>query len=276
MNMEKYDQVIRDGYHFNFEKYMSDGWSLFKKGAGSLIGFYIIVVVMLLVLNFIPFVSLISGFLQAALIAGVYIFLRQLMQKRENFNQFFEGFNNFGQIAIFVLIRFLFIIPFLVLLFTIIFPFHIIADLISGDIDAQYFAEEIVSSLEGNIGLVIGTYGVMIIGFIYIYMSYSFTLPLIVDAKLEFWQAMEVSRKIIGRKFFMFLLLFIVLGIIAMLGTLITCGLGLFIVMPYLYCVIFAAYDDILKPQSEDLSNQISDFGVQEKDINTESEDGVR
>jgi hypothetical protein len=276
MNMEKYDQVIRDGYEFNFEKYMRDGWGLFKKGAGSLIGFCIIVVVMLLILNFMPFVSLISGFLQAALIAGIFIFLRQLMHKRDNFNQFFEGFNNFGQIAIFVLIRYLFIIPFAALLVTFIFPFHLFVDLMSGNIDSQYFAEEIAASLEGNIGLVIGTYVVMLMGFIYIYMSYTFTLPLIVDAKLEFWKAMEVSRKIVGRKFFMFLLLFIVLGIILGLGTAITCGLGFFIVMPYIYCVMFAAYDDILKPQSEDLSNQISEFGVQEKDINTESEDDGR
>jgi len=47
----------------------------------------------------------------------------------------------------------------------------------------------------------------------------------------------------------------------------------MFVVMPYIYCVIFVAYDDILKPESEDLSDKISSFGSSEKDINTESED---
>jgi hypothetical protein len=40
--------------------------------------------------------------------------------------------------------------------------------------------------------------------------------------------------------------------------------------------LIFAIYDDILKPQDEDLTQQISDFGVQEKDINTEAEDDAK
>jgi membrane-anchored glycerophosphoryl diester phosphodiesterase (GDPDase) len=271
--MERFEQVLRDGYEFKFDQYLSRGWDLFKKGAGNLIGFYIIVIVSIMILSFIPFLGLLSGFLQAAFIAGIYIFLRQLMVKKENFNQFFEGFNSFGNIAVFVIIRFLFILPLLALLFTVVFPFELFIDLISGDIDPEYFGEEIALSLQGNLGTIFTVYFIMIVGMIYIYVSYAFTLPLIADAKLDFWQAMEISRKIIGRKFFMFLLMFIVLGIIAMVGTLVTCFLGIFAVLPYIYCVIFAAYDDILKPDSENLSDKTSDFGVQEKDINTESED---
>jgi len=271
--MERFEQILRDGYEFKFDLYLSKGWDLFKKGAGNLIGFYIIVIVSIMILSFIPFVSLLSGFLQAAFIAGIFIFLRQLLVKKENFNQFFEGFNNFGNIAVFVIIRFLFILPFLVLLFTIVFPFDLFMELISGDIDPEYFGEEFAISMQGNLGLIFTVYFIMIVGMIYIYVSYAFTLPLIADAKLDFWQAMETSRRIIGRKFFMFLLMFIVLGIIAMVGTVVTCFLGIFAVLPYIYCVIFVAYDDILKPHSENLSDKISEFGVQEKDINTESED---
>jgi len=76
-----------------------------------------------------------------------------------------------------------------------------------------------------------------------------------VDSKLEFWQAMEVSRKVIGKKFFMFLLMFLIIGIVAGIATAVTCGLGMFVVFPYIYCVVFAAYDDILKPQDDQLSN---------------------
>ncbi len=270
--MERFEQVLRDGYEFKFDQYLSNGWKLFKKGAGNLIGFYIIVIVSIMILSFIPFVSLLSGFLQAAFIAGIYIFLRQLLVKKENFNQFFEGFNNFGNIAVFVIIRFLFILPFLVLLFTIVFPFDLFMELISGNIDPEYFGEEFALSMQGNLGLIFTVYFIMIVGMIYIYVSYAFTLPLIADAKLDFWQAMETSRRIIGRKFFMFLLMFIVLGIIAMVGTVVTCFLGIFAVVPYIYCVIFVAYDDILNPNSENLSDKISGSEESGKDFDTESE----
>ncbi len=271
--MERFEQVLRDGYEFKFDQYLGKGWDLFRKGAGPLIGFYVIVIVSILVLSFIPFVSILSGFLQSAFIAGIYIFLRNLLVKKENFNQLFEGFNSFGNIAVFVIVRFLFFLPFLVLLFTVVFPMSLFIDLIAGNIDSQFFAEELALSFEGNLGTIFFVYFILIIGAIYIYMSYVFVLPLIVDAKMDFWQAMETSRKVIGKKFFMFLLMFIVLGIIAIVGTAITCFLGIFVVFPYIYCVIFAAYDDILKPSPKVSASQISDFGVQEKDINTESED---
>lgn len=271
--MERFEQVLREGYEFKFDQYLSKGWDLFKKGAGSLIGFYIIVIVAVFLLSLIPFVSLLSSFLQAAFMAGIYIFLRRLLVREENFNQLFEGFNYFGNIAAFVIIRFLFFLPFLALLFTVIFPFELFLELIGGDIDTQYFAEEIALSMEGNIATIIFVYFLLIVGVIFIYVSYAFTLPLISDAKLDFWQAMETSRRIIGKKFIMFLLMFIVLGIIAIVGTIVTCFLGIFVVVPYIYCVIFAAYDDILQPHSQDISTQISEFGAEEKDINTESED---
>jgi hypothetical protein len=274
--MEKFEQVIRDGYQFDFNGYLKKGWDLFAKGAGSMIGFYIIMIIILLIINFIPFASLASGFLEAALAGGFFIFVRQMLSEKDNFNQFFEGFNHFGQLAIFVLVRFLFFLPLIVILFTMVFPFELLIDSISGSIDPEYFSEEFLLSFQDNFGFIFIFMLIFLAGTVYIYMSYSLTIPLIVDAKLDFWQAMEVSRRIVGKKFFMFLLLFIVVGILVMLGTLVTCGFGILVAGPYGYCLIFAIYDDILKPQDEDLTQQISDFGVQEKDINTEAEDDAK
>jgi hypothetical protein len=274
--MEKFEQVIRDGYQFDFNGYLKKGWDLFAKGAGSMIGFYIIMIIILLIINFIPFASLASGFLEAALAGGFFIFVRQMLSEKDNFNQFFEGFNHFGQLAIFVLVRFLFFLPLIVILFTMVFPFELLIDSISGSIDPEYFGEEFLLSFQDNFGFIFIFMLIFLAGTVYIYMSYSLTIPLIVDAKLDFWQAMEVSRRIVGKKFFMFLLLFIVVGILVMLGTLVTCGFGILVAGPYGYCLIFAIYDDILKPQDEDLTQQISDFGVQEKDINTEAEDDAK
>ena len=245
---------------------------LFKKVAWSLLGFAFIVMAISVVLIFIPFVGILSSFIQSALLAGIYIFLRQLKSGKQNFNQLFEGFNSFGPIALYLIVLFLMFIPLVIIMFTVTFPFGIFMDYVSGGMDPQYMAEEIARSFEGNIGLIMIGYLIIIAGGIYISISYQFVLPLIVDAKLGFWEAMETSRRVIGKKFFMFLLLFLVIGVLGAIGILITCFLGILVVIPYMHCVIFAAYDDILKP-SPQASAQISDFGVQERDINTEAED---
>ena len=273
MIMEKFEQVIRDGYRFNMDQYMGRGWDHFKKDAGSLIGFAVIVIIVSMVVAFIPFIGLANMFLQSAFLAGIYVFLRRQNQNKQNFNQLFDGFNSFGPIAVYLVIQFLFMVPLFILMFTLIIPFDVFAGLFTGNIDAEYFAEEVAMSMEGNIGVILLGYLVFFIGAMYIYISYQFTLPLIVDAKLGFWEAMETSRRVIGKKFFMFFLLILVIGILAGLGTVMTCGLGMFVALPYIHCVIFAAYDDILKPADEDLSNQISEFGAEERDVNTESED---
>lgn len=271
--MEKFEQIIQEGYKFNMDHYMSRGWDHFRKDAGSLIGYALIVIIVSMVIAFIPFIGLANMFLQSTFLAGIYLFLRQQNRKQQNFNQLFDGFSYFGPIAVYLVIQFLFFIPLFVLLFTVIIPFDIFTGMFTGDMDPQYIAEEIAMSLEGNIGMLLIGYLVFFIGAMYIYISYQFTLPLIVDAKLGFWEAMETSRRVIGRKFFMFFILFLIIGILAALGTVMTCGLGMFVALPYVHCVIFAAYDDILKPQDEDLSNQISEFGEKEKDVNTEAED---
>ena len=67
-------------------------------------------------------------------------------------------------------------------------------------------AEDFASAMEDNIGSIVLGGIVFFLGGMYIYVSYQFTLPLIVDAKLGFWEAMETSRRVIGKKFFMFFL----------------------------------------------------------------------
>lgn len=271
--MEKFERVLQAGYNFSMDHYLSRGWDHFRKDAGSLIGYAVIVMVVSFIIAFIPFISIANMFLQSTFLAGIYIFLRKQNTLRQNFNQLFDGFNSFGPIALYLVVQFLFFIPLFILLFTMIIPFDVFFSLFTGNVDPQYFAEDVASAMDGNFGSIMLGIIVFFIGSMYIYVSYQFTLPLIVDAKLGFWEAMETSRKIIGQKFFLFFLLFLIVGILGALGTIMTCGLGMFVALPYLHCVIFAAYDDILKPDDKDIASQISSFGEQAKDVNTESEE---
>ena len=76
MNSDKYDSLLLNGYEFDMNLYFSEGWQLFKKGAGSFIGFTLLYFVVTFAIGFIPFVNFLSNFLQYILLAGFYTFCR--------------------------------------------------------------------------------------------------------------------------------------------------------------------------------------------------------
>jgi hypothetical protein len=85
---------------------------------------------------------------------------------------------------------------------------------------------------------------------IYLAVSYAFVYMLIVDHKLEFWCAMEVSRRVVTAQWWRVFGLMILGGIIAILGVL---GLiiGVFITMPILIGAIAYAYEDLCNPPAK-------------------------
>jgi uncharacterized membrane protein len=237
-------------------KYMSTGWDNFKQGAGNYVGFTVLYFIIILVIGLtsfiIPFVNLLSTAIQYTLIAGLFIFTRNLINGRENFADFFSGFNNFGQIILFWLVLLAFMLPAIILFIIYLIPEDFISGLISGNQDQQFWRdmfEDLIAQRGGSI--VFLSLGLLFY-IIYLYVSYSFTLALIADRGLGFWEAMETSRKVIGKNFLYFLGMYIVLALLMSIGTTITCGLGLLILVPYFYNVVFAAYDDILGPEDSD------------------------
>jgi uncharacterized membrane protein len=70
-------------------------------------------------------------------------------------------------------------------------------------------------------------------------------MNLVLDKKMEFWPAMEASRKIITRNWFSVFGFAIVLFLINVIGA-IPLGLGLLLAVPLTYCAWAVAYDDIV------------------------------
>jgi len=63
---------------------------------------------------------------------------------------------------------------------------------------------------------------------IYLFVAWTFTLPLVMDQGLDFWTAMEVTRKVVTRHWWKLLGLNIVLALVSVSGIL-ACGVGLFV-----------------------------------------------
>ena len=79
---------------------------------------------------------------------------------------------------------------------------------------------------------------------IYLGVSWVFSQLLIVDKGLDFWPAMELSRKVAGKQFFSVFGLLFLCGLIVLAGFIALC-LGVFVAAPIVFAAIAIAYDDL-------------------------------
>lgn len=79
---------------------------------------------------------------------------------------------------------------------------------------------------------------------IYLLVAWWFTLALVMDKGLEFWPAMELSRKMITKHWWKTGLLMVTLALICFAG-LCLCGFGIFLAAPVAIAAYLFAYEDI-------------------------------
>lgn len=110
----------------------------------------------------------------------------------------------------------------------------------------------IVASILSAILMILGGLLLIIPG-IYLLVAYAFITPFIVAYQLDFWPAMEASRRIITKEWLAFFLLFIAVVLLNLAG-LLALGLGLLFTIPWSYCIIAVAFDHIVgRPNSTGL-----------------------
>lgn len=116
------------------------------------------------------------------------------------------------------------------------------------------FLVSIVSSVVIGIGLLL-----LLIPGLYLAVAYIFALPLVLEKKMNFWDGMEFSRKLISKNWFSFFGFAFVLVLLNLAGVLLL-GVGLLVTIPISTCAIAAAYADIvgLSPSSADFRSGIS------------------
>jgi hypothetical protein len=91
---------------------------------------------------------------------------------------------------------------------------------------------------------------------IYLAVAYMFVNLVIIDQRCGFWEAMEISRRAITRRWWAFLLLLIVGGLFAILGF---CALfvGIFVASPLILGAIAYAYLDLVPRPSSPAPQQV-------------------
>src|ERR1051326_30614 len=79
---------------------------------------------------------------------------------------------------------------------------------------------------------------------IYLGVSWAFAIPLVMDKKIEFWPAMELSRKVISKHWWLMFGFLIVCGLVTLAGVL-ACCVGVFVAVAIIEAALMYAYEDI-------------------------------
>jgi uncharacterized membrane protein len=79
---------------------------------------------------------------------------------------------------------------------------------------------------------------------IYLSVSWYLATPLVIDRQLGFWDAMELSRKVVSKHWFVVFGLLLVVGLITACGIL-ACCIGIFVSIPIGLVAMMYAYEDI-------------------------------
>jgi uncharacterized membrane protein len=80
-------------------------------------------------------------------------------------------------------------------------------------------------------------------------VAWAFAFPLVIDKKLGFWEAMELSRKVVSRHWWVLFGLLLVNVLVILLG-LLACCVGVYVAQPVALGALAYAYEDIFGAKS--------------------------
>ena len=295
-NPQDYEGIIQSGYEFRLSDYLKRGWSIFQENVGGFVGYVFVFFIIAMVINGVAsllgfgseFLSFIMGQVASIPVAGLaagFLVVAHKIAKNESheFGNFFDGTKDMIQLWLGSLVAGLIAaVPIFIGMYLAIGPE--VFDWYQMTQDPTAISEnstEVMARIT-ELGLKIGIYGGLgMILTVVISALYSFTQPNILFGRLKFWDAMEVSRKIVSQKVLSFILLWLVLGFSMFVATIVLVGIpaatgswgmgiisGFLVValivtfVAYSSCVNYAVYEDIVLNQvSGSMDEKIDEIG---------------
>jgi uncharacterized membrane protein len=186
---------------------------------------------------------IISGPLMGGLL---YMFIRAIRNEPAEVGDVFSGFRRaFAQLFLGTLVQTLFIglclLPFIIMLVVKLIPlFGQLQHLQSGTPPDK----ETIAALESVLLTCLPVLLVCAIPVIYLGVSWKFTLPLIMDKQLNFWAAMNISRKQVGKHWWHVFGLVILISLLNVVGMMLCC-VGALFTFPIGFAALMFAYETI-------------------------------
>jgi len=241
-------------YELDMAGCITRGWELVKNNMGVL---FVGALVYLLIEGFlgglanIPLIgaifSIANFIISGPLMGGLlYMFIRAIRNEPAEVGDVFSGFRRaFAQLFLGTLVQTLFIglclLPFIIMLVVKLIPlFGQLQHLQSGTPPDK----ETIAALESVLLTCLPVLLVCAIPVIYLGVSWKFTLPLIMDKQLNFWAAMNISRKQVGKHWWHVFGLVILISLLNVVGMMLCC-VGALFTFPIGFAALMFAYETI-------------------------------
>ncbi len=234
-------EILERDYDLDLGGCISRGWDLLQKNMGLLVGatlIYLGIGIAFSLLGAIPLIgaifSLLSLFVTAPLMGGLfYVTLQAIRRQPASAGDVFEGFRRaFIQLVlgyiVSTILTALCLIPAVIVGLAMLLP----------AITHHHQPDPASVIITGAVGLV------CLVPMIFLTVNWMFTLPLIVDKRLEFWPAMQTSWKMVRKHWWQLFGLVLLVGLIN-LGGLLLCCVGLLFSVPLGCAAMMYAYETI-------------------------------
>jgi hypothetical protein len=234
-------ELIATDYTLDIGECVSAGWGLIQNRFGLVVGgsaVYMLIQAGLGGIGNIPIlgavVTLINYvFISGPMLAGLYYFLLKVLRNQPaEVGDIFTGFrvNYFQLVLAYVL---------MMLLATLV--------AVPGGAAAAFAIFQMIRQHDvDSFHLIVAVLGflVAIVPAAYVSISYMFSLPLVIDRGMGFWDAMELSRKQVGKHWWTVFALLVVCGLIQVAGFC-ACCVGIVVSTPVAFGAMMCAYERI-------------------------------
>lgn len=253
-NRNQLNEIIQRPYSVDISQLLKRGWQIFAQYAGGFIGFWLITFVIAAVLGDFSIFGLIANVIISGVLSAGYFFVSFKIAKGSQivFGDFFKGFKNTYflplVLANLVLQFFVGTLYFASIVSFTLVVYNKVRELVnsapsSPSANAMQLPELLIPPALTPVFLMLGL--LLLLSAIYLGVAYSFAIPLIVDKKIGFWDALETSRQLITKKWFSVFGFFLVLFLINLAGLLFFFA-GFILTAPFTVNAVAAAYESIV------------------------------
>ena len=230
---------------------ISRGWTLLKNNFGLLfvgVLIYFLIEGAIAGLGSIPIVgplfSIANLFIVGPLMGGVfYMFIKAIRSQPGEIGDVFAGFRRaFLQLFLGYLVPAL-LIGLCMIPLAVVLAIDIVR-LVATTHGAPPDPKMIIQAFETQLPLILTVVLICLVPVVYLQISWSFTLPLIIDKQIDFWSAMKTSWKMVGKHWWLVFGLFVVVGLLNIAGVLLCC-IGILITIPIGLGAMMYAYETI-------------------------------
>ena len=223
------EELLATDYEMNISEALNASWDVFQRNVGIVLGASILVFVAMIAANSIPYLSMITGLLLTGPLWGGlwYFFIRVNRGQDAAVGDAFAGFSRgFWQLVLVNIVQsiltFICMLPVFLVLVSI-FGMAILVDQANASPSMEFGAAGAI--------LLVGAMIVSFAGVMFLTTIWLYSLALVVDKGLVFWDAMELSRKMVLKHFWGTFLLLFVTWLLSFVGVLL-CVVGLLVTGP--------------------------------------------